>query len=151
MRYNDKPLYEQNKTIPEKTTERFYKARTHDSALSPSPLYVWWQHQANLRSNGYLNEIDVAEIIAASRGTINQWSKLVKDNLEFFTNFIGYVQARSLQNDQLVNDFWKVIVEYKKSYGINAQPIKHNVNKFMSKFNNASQQSTELSTVSVDK
>ena len=54
------------------------------SASQPSPLYLWYQEEDAKRRQGLKNEIDINEIISASKGVRNRWFERVKKNPDLY-------------------------------------------------------------------
>lgn len=49
-----------------------------------STLLTWYQEENRKRLEGFENEVDLNDIKAALKGTINRWSNTVKENRLFF-------------------------------------------------------------------
>lgn len=93
MKYDDRPLWEQNKNQEEekinKSQSQFWKGGTYSTAKLPSDLMIWWEQHAQLRRQGLFNEIDEADIRAAQKGVLNKWHSRVKANPEIFDDIKG--------------------------------------------------------------
>ncbi len=56
----------------------------YESRSLVSPNYIWFFEEKRKRSLGLINDLDIADIIAASKGVINGWTKRVTKNQPLF-------------------------------------------------------------------
>jgi hypothetical protein len=112
MKYDDRPMYEQNKinTVNERLGKivrpclDFWKGSSVQPASAPSQLLLWWQRESRLRDKNEKNEIDLAEIKAALKSFKNRWTRCVGENRKFFEDLC---QGR-------FNDDWKKVLLFLK-------------------------------------
>ena len=82
MAWDDEPLYYRNQPLakPEKNVVPISPKIpwANNVRMAPSQGYsqlaLWWMEESRKKKLGLVNEIDVAEIIAASKGVKNAWS-----------------------------------------------------------------------------
>lgn len=66
----------------------------NDLAPFGSQLNIWYHRESDRRLDGLKNEIDLAEIESAFRGSYNKWYKLVKKNTELFASIKNCTQEQ---------------------------------------------------------
>lgn len=79
-----------------------YFQGTKPTAAKASMLVRWFYREDVKRKDGQLNEIDIAEITQALRGTINKWSKPIRKERQPFQELIELVNGRNSDKQKLI-------------------------------------------------
>lgn len=126
-KYDDTPLYEINKYAPIQAKEnaqsdlgyvqapkhKWWNGKTSSAAYAPSPLYSWYHTEDAKRSKGELNEIDMNEINAATKGAKNIWLKAVIDNKSLAEEFL--MSFKDGQDKVRISALWHNMVLVRKT------------------------------------
>lgn len=99
-KWSDKPYYETGYQPPEDKPKDFTNRYYRKTDTSPSPLMGWYHGEARKRSQGLENDLDLADIKAAMKGSRNFWSAAVKKFPEKFdvTQAIVWDEIVGLKN-----------------------------------------------------
>lgn len=93
----DKPYYELGYSREKPVAP--YRSK---SDSSPSKTLSWYHRENDKRKSGLENEIDIAEIKAASRGVINSWTcifkKFPKECHELMETNFNYEEFKKLKD-----------------------------------------------------
>jgi hypothetical protein len=105
----------ENKDSAEKKTPKpEYWTGIKKNAPLPSPLLSWWTTQSLLRSQGKLNELDIADMKQAMRGVKNKWTKICKDDPKAIDDLLSYSEGKYVDRE-LADILWIEIREKKKA------------------------------------
>jgi hypothetical protein len=100
---SDKPYYDLGYSQKETSQANSFERRLKKSDTSVSKTVTWYHQENEKRRNGMQNEIDIAEIKAASRGVRNSWTCVFKNFPKKFAellhkNNFDYAEFEKLKN-----------------------------------------------------
>jgi hypothetical protein len=110
--------YQNDQNLKEKLEKKIpkpeYWTGVKKNAPLPSPLLSWWTSQSLLRSQGKLNELDIADMKQAIRDVKNKWTKICKDDPKVIDDLLSYSEGKYVDRE-LADILWIEIREKKKA------------------------------------